>query len=63
MKSKLIAFWKGLDLFCKISAISIIVVVILLLIAVLAGKGLAFFFSVIQLAGLISAILMQVNIC
>lgn len=62
MKSKLIAFWKGLDLFCKISAIAIIVVVILLLIAVFAGKGLAIFFSVVQLAGLIAAILMQVNI-
>ena len=59
IKAKLLAFWTGLDLFCKISTVAITVVAILLLISSCAGKGFAIFFSILQLGGVIVALLMH----
>lgn len=52
-------FWHSLDLFCKIAAISIIVAALLLLVSVGTGKGLPIFLSIVQLAGIISALLIH----
>lgn len=59
IKAKLLAFWTGLDLFCKISTVAITVVAILLLISSCAGIGFAIFFSILQLGGVIVALLMH----
>ena len=59
IKAKLLAFLTGLDLFCKISTVAITVVAILLLISSCAGKGFAIFFSILQLGGVIVALLMH----
>lgn len=59
IKEKLLVFWNGLDLFSKITTASIAAVAILLLVSIIAGKGLAIFFSILQLAGLVVAILMH----
>ncbi len=62
IKSKLLAFWGGLDVFGKIFTVSIAVVVILLPVSIIVGKGFAIFFSILQLAGLIVAALMHKNV-
>lgn len=59
MKSKISAFWNKLDLFCKISAIALILVVILTIIAIVAKNVFAIIFSVLQLVGLIVALLIH----
>ncbi|MHC1694041.1 MAG: DUF4839 domain-containing protein [Eubacteriales bacterium] len=59
IKEKLLYFWNGLDSFFKISTVSIAVLAILLIVSICAGKGLAIFFSVLQLAGVVVAILMH----
>lgn len=52
-------FWDSLDLFCKIAAISIIVVALFLLVSVGSGKELPIFLSIVQLTGIISALLIH----
>ncbi len=59
IKGKLSGFWNGLDLFCKVATIAIVVVAILLIVSILAKRGLAIFFSVLQLVGIIAALLMH----
>lgn len=54
-------FWHGLDLFCKIATISIIVIILLLLISFGNGKSLSILLSIIQLAGIIAALLIHKN--
>ena len=62
VKAKLHIFWKRLDLFCKTATVSIMIVAILLLVAICIENGLAIFLSVLQLAGLIMAVLMHKGI-
>lgn len=59
IKGKLSGFWNGLDLFCKVATVAIGAVAILLIVSVCAKRGLAIFFSVFQLAGIITALLMH----
>lgn len=62
MKSKISALWNKLDLFCKISAISLAVVVVLTIIAIILKNALAIVFSILQLAGLIVALLVHKDV-
>lgn len=62
IKSKLLTFWNGQDIFGKISTVTFAVVILLLLVAVCTKKGLPIFFSVIQLAGLVVAVLMHKSV-
>lgn len=59
MKAKIRQFWNAQDLFCKIFIVSFSVVVLLMIIAIAARKGFAIFISILQLAGLMCAILMH----
>lgn len=61
-ENKILVFWNRLDLFLKVSAVSIVVAAILLLVSICAEKTLAIFLSIIQLGGLIAAILMHKNV-
>ena len=58
-KSKLQSFWSGLDLFCKVSVVSIVIIAILLIIAISTGKALPIFLSALQFSGVIVALLMH----
>lgn len=62
IKTRLLTFWNGLDLFGRISTIVIAVVAILLLISISAGNGFAIIFSLLQLVGSIVAFLMHKGI-
>lgn len=62
VKAKLHIFWKRLDLFCKTATVSIMIVAILLIVAICIENGLAIFLSVLQLTGLIMAVLMHKGI-
>lgn len=57
VKSVLLAFWQKLDLFCKIETIAIAIVAILFVVSLVSGKILPIIFSVLQLGGLIVALL------
>lgn len=59
LKEKLCSLWKGLDLFCKVATIVIVVVALLLLVSICTQKGLAIFFSALQLVCLLAALLMH----
>lgn len=59
MKSKISAFWKKLDVFCKISVIALALVVILTIVAIIVKNVFAIIFSVLQLVGLIVALLIH----
>lgn len=58
-KGKFLVFWKGLDPFSKISSIIIAIAALLLLIAMVAGKAFAICISVLQISGVIVALLMH----
>ena len=58
-KGKFLVFWKGLDTFSKISSIIIAIAALLLLIAMIAGKAFAICISVLQISGVIVALLMH----
>jgi|GEM_PF-6568519 len=58
-KSKLQSFWSGLDLFSKVSVVSIVIIAILLIIAISTGKALPIFLSALQFSGVIVALLMH----
>lgn len=58
-KGKFLVFWKGLDTFSKISSVIIAIAVLLLLIAMVAGKAVAVCISVLQISGVIVALLMH----
>lgn len=62
VKAKLLRFWNGLTAFSKIAAIATAIVIILLIIAICTKTAFAIVFSVIQLAGLIVAVLMDNDI-
>lgn len=59
---KFAKFWNGLSLFSKIAAIAMAVVVILTIIALCTKTPGAIVFSILQLAGLVVAILMNNNV-
>lgn len=59
IKAKAIELWNGMDIFCKVVTVAFIVVIVLLLISVLAHKGFAIAFSVLQIIGLVVATLMH----
>jgi hypothetical protein len=59
VKTKASGIWNHQDIFCKIIIISIAVVIIFLLISIFAYKTLATVISVIQLGGLVTALLMH----
>lgn len=62
VKSKLIKIWSSLSMFSKIAAIAMAIVIILLIIAICTKTVFAIVFSVLQLAGLIVAVLMNKDI-
>lgn len=59
IKAFIVEFWHKQDAFCKVVTVATIVVVLILLVAVLAQKGLAIFFSISQIVGLIVATLIH----
>lgn len=61
-KSKLLKFWSSLSVFYKTVVIAAVVVIILLIISLCTKSAFAIFFSVLQMAGLIIAVLMQKDI-
>lgn len=58
-KAKISAFWKGLDLFCKISVAAVAAAVLFLFGAVCVRNYLSVFFSVLQLGGVVMAVFMH----
>lgn len=58
-KDKFLRFWHRSDLFCKIEIIVMTVVALLLVVAICNEKVIAIFFSVLQLGGLIVALLLH----
>ena len=58
-KEKIKVFWHRIDLFCKIETIAIMVVSLLFIIAVSNGKVMPIILSVLQLGGLIAALLLH----
>lgn len=62
VKSKLLRIWNDLSIFSKIAAIAMAIVIILLIIAICTKTVFAIVFSVLQLAGLIIAVLMNKDI-
>lgn len=62
VKSKLLRIWNDLSMFSKIAAIAMAIVIILLIIAICTKTVFAIVFSVLQLAGLIIAVLMNKDI-
>lgn len=59
IKEKLLSFWHKIDLFCKTETIAISIVTLLLVIAVCLRRLVPFIFSVLQLGGLIVALLLH----
>lgn len=62
VKSKLLRIWNDLSMFSKIAAIAMAIVIILLIIAICTKTVFAIVFSVLQLAGLIIAVMMNKDI-
>lgn len=62
IKEKLLAFWNGIDLFCKVITVASAIAVLLLLVAICTHTGLAVFFSIAQVIGLVVALLMHKGI-
>ncbi len=58
-KKSILAKWRKLDLFCKLIAISSIVIFILTVVAVCTGKVLPIVLSVLQIAAIVMAILIH----
>lgn len=58
-KEKFLLFWHRIDLFCKIETVAIPVVSLLFIIAVSIGKAMPIIFSVLQLGGLVAALLLH----
>ena len=56
---KIKTFWNGLDLFCKVETVALIVVAVLLFIALCRGKIFPIIISVLQIFGLIVAFLIH----
>lgn len=59
LKEKGIEYWNSLSIFGKIVAVSIIAFVLLSLVGLLVGKAIAVVFSVVQIALVIVALLMN----
>ncbi len=58
-KSKIKALWKKMSLFSRVATIAIIIVIILLIVAICTNNVFAIVFSAIQIAGLLTAVLMN----
>ncbi|MCD8368500.1 MAG: zinc ribbon domain-containing protein [Clostridiales bacterium] len=62
IKEKLLGVWNSMDLFCKVSTVLCAVMILLLIVALCTGKRFAIFLSVLQLAGVVVAVLLHMGI-